>query len=275
MKFRCIIVSKFSDVPAEHKSAVKSWFFFHFFMLALCVINILFFICNWADLRLQINDTTNILLTIIGFLFAFAGINIYSIFNTNFESEKAKMIELQNKYSMQMELTIHKMKFYDSIHQLQLYSQLIFNLTKTNSQIFEWVDKVKMLCTVIQKFVEDSKKRDTVDTFESDKDNLVALYRGLKYQQKSFLNKIVNSQSVFFQGMDSKNQKALVENISTMLNAIDFLDEDDNLEDYGLVEQGNCNRISSFLKKCRNTVMIFFKRKIKLCSLRGRKITKR
>lgn len=275
MKFRCIIVSKFSDVPAEHKSAVKSWFFFHFFMLALCVINILFFICNWADLRLQINDTTNILLTIIGFLFAFAGINIYSIFNTNIESEKAKMIELQNKYSMQMELTIHKMKFYDSIHQLQLYSQLIFNLTKTNSQIFEWVDKVKMLCTVIQKFVEESKKRDTVDTFESDKDNLVALYRGLKYQQKSFLNIIVNSQSVFFQGMDPENQKALVENISSMLNAIDFLDEDDNLEDYGLVEQGNCNRISSFLEKCRNTVMIFFKRKIKLCSLRRRKITKR
>lgn len=271
MKFPCIIVSKFSDVPPEHKSAVKYWFFFNFVMVALCVINILFFICNWADLRLQINDTTNILLTIIGFLFAFAGINIYSIFNTNIESEKAKMIELQNKYSMQMELTIHKMKFYDSIHQLQLYSQLIFNLTKTNSQIFEWVDKVKMLCTVIQKFVEESKKRDTVDTFESDKDNLVALYRGLKYQQKSFLNKIVYSQSVFFQGMDSENQKALVENISTMLNAIDFLDEDDNLEDYGLVEQGNCNRISSFLEKCRNTVMIFLKRKIKLCSLRGRK----
>lgn len=275
MKFPCIIVSKFSDVPPEHKSAVKYWVFFNFVMVALCVINILFFICNWADLRLQINDTTNILLTIIGFLFAFAGINIYSIFNTNIESEKAKMIELQNKYSMQMELTIHKMKFYDSIHQLQLYSQLIFNLTKTNSQIFEWVDKVKMLCTVIQKFVEESKKRDTVDTFESDKDNLVALYRGLKYQQKSFLNKIVYSQSVFFQGMDSENQKALVENISTMLNAIDFLDEDDNLEDYGLVEQGNCNRISSFLEKCRNTVMIFLKRKIKLCSLRGRKITKR
>lgn len=94
---------------------------------------------------------------------------------------------------------------------------------------------------------------------------MVALYRGLKYQQKSFLNKIVNSQSDFFQGMDSENQKALVENISTMLTAIDFLDEDDNLEDYGLVEQGNCNRISSFLKMCRNSVMIFLKRKIKLC----------
>ena len=275
MKFPCIIVSKFSDVPPEHKSAVKYWFFFNFVMVALCVINILFFICNWADFRLQINDTTNILLTIIGFLFAFAGINIYSIFNTNIESEKAKMIELQNKYSMQMELTIHKMKFYDSIHQLQLYSQLIFNLTKTNSQIFEWVDKVKMLCTVIQEFVEESKKRDTVETFESDNDNLIALYRGLKYQQKSFLNRIVNSPSDFFQGMDSKNQDALVDNISNMLAAIDFLDQDENLEDYDFDEKCNGNLISSFLEKCRKTVMIFLKRKIKLCSLRGRKITKR
>lgn len=268
MKFRCIIVSKFSDVPAEHKSALKYWFFFHFFMLALCVINILFFICNWADLRLQINDTADILLTIIGFLFAFAGINIYSIFNTNIESEKAKMIELQNKYSMQMELTIHKMKFYDSIHQLQLYSQLIFNLTKTNSQIFEWVDKVKMLCTVIQEFVEESKKRDTVETFESDNDNLIALYRGLKYQQKSFLNRIVNSPSDFFQGMDSENQDALVDNISNMLAAIDFLDQDENLEDYDFVGKCNGNLISSFLEKCRKAIVIFFKRKIKSYSLK-------
>lgn len=58
--------------------------------VALCITNIVFFIYNWGDLRLQINDTTNILLTIIGFLFAFAGINIYSIFNTNIETEKAK-----------------------------------------------------------------------------------------------------------------------------------------------------------------------------------------
>lgn len=189
--------------------------------------------------------------------------------NTNIESEKAKMIELQNKYSMQMELTIHKMKFYDSIHQLQLYSQLIFNLTKTNSQIFEWVDKVKMLCTVIQEFVEESKKRDTVETFESDNDNLIALYRGLKYQQKSFLNRIENSPSDFFQGMDSKNQDALVDNISNMLAAIDFLDQDENLEDYDFDEKCNGNLISSFLEKCRKTVVIFLKRKIKSYSLKN------
>ena len=111
MNFHYIIVDKYSDVPPEHKRAVKRWFFFQFFMVALCTINIIFFICNWGDLRLQINDTTNILLTIIGFLFAFAGINIYSIFNTNIETEKAKMIELQKEYSHQMETAILKCLF--------------------------------------------------------------------------------------------------------------------------------------------------------------------
>lgn len=125
-----------------------------------------------------------------------------------------------------------------------------------------------MLCTVIQEFVEESKKRDTVETFESDNDNLIALYRGLKYQQKSFLNRIVNSPSDFFQGMDSKNQDALVDNISNMLAAIDFLDQDENLEDYDFDEKCNGNLISLFLEKCRKTVVIFLKRKIKSYSLK-------
>ena len=57
-------------------------------MVCLCTINIVFLIANWGELHVNIDSATNILLTIIGFLFAFAGINIYSIFNTNIESEK-------------------------------------------------------------------------------------------------------------------------------------------------------------------------------------------
>ena len=82
------------------------------------------------------------------------------------------------------------------------------------------------------------------------------------------MNRIVNSPFDFFQGMDSENQDALVDNISNMLAAIDFLDQDENLEDYDFVEKCNGNLISSFLEKCRKTVVIFFKRKIKSYSLK-------
>lgn len=227
MNFHYIIVDKYSDVPPEHKRAVKRWFFFQFFMVALCTINIIFFICNWGDLRLQINDTTNILLTIIGFLFAFAGINIYSIFNTNIETEKAKMIELQKEYSHQMETAILKMSFYDSVHQLQLYSQLIFNLSKTNSQIIIWVDKIKEQCECIKLYIEDSKKHDSVETYEHNQANLLALYRGLKHQQRSFLDKNANSRSNFFNDLDVTNRNEIIDSIKVMFASLDFLEPDD------------------------------------------------
>lgn len=232
MNFHYIIVDKCSDVPPEHKRAVKRWFFFQFFMVALCITNIVFFIYNWGDLRLQINDTTNILLTIIGFLFAFAGINIYSIFNTNIETEKAKMIELQKEYSHQMETTIHKMAFYDSVHQLQLYSQLIFNLSKTNSQIIIWVDKIKEQCQCIKLYMEDSKKHDSVEMYEHNQANLLALYRGLKHQQRSFLDRNANSRSNFFSDLDVTNRNEIIDSIKVMFASLDFLEPDDFDDDF-------------------------------------------
>lgn len=245
MNFNYIIVDKYSDVPPEHKKAVNCWLFFQFFMVALCIINILFFIYNWGDLRLQINDTTNILLTIIGFLFAFAGINIYSIFNTNIETEKAKMIELQKEYSHQIETAIRKMDFYDSVHQLQLYSQLIFNLAKTNSQIIIWIDKVREQCQLIKLYIENSKKQDKVETYEYNVDNLLALYRGLKYQQSSFLERNATLHSSFFNDLDATNRKEIIDNIKVMFVSLDFLDPDD-LDDNFSDKASNTTWLSSF-----------------------------
>ena len=83
-----LIVDKLSNVAEHHRRSVTLWFFYHFVMVCLCTINIVFLIVNWCELHVNIDSATNILLTIIGFLFAFAGINLYSIFNTNIESGK-------------------------------------------------------------------------------------------------------------------------------------------------------------------------------------------
>lgn len=250
MNFHYIIVDKFSSVPPEHKKAVKRWLFFQFFMLALCVTNIIFFICNWGDLRLQINDTTNILLTIIGFLFAFAGINIYSIFNTNIETEKAKMIELQQAYSLYIETTIHKMAFYDSVHQLQLYSQLIFNSPKANSQIILWIDKVREQCQCIKEYMAESKKQEKAEIYEQNEANLLALYRGLKYQQSNFLDRNAKSHSDFFKELDFNNRKEFVNSINSMFSPLDFLDIQNLDEDLDGAGQKS-TWLNYFLKKVK------------------------
>lgn len=130
MNFNFLIVDKLSNVATNHRRSVVMWFCYHFFMVVLCCINILFFIINWTDLSLCINDVTNILLTIIGFLFAFAGINIYSIFNTNIEAEKERLIEIREKYSQIMDITLEEMTFSANTTKLQLYGQLIFTSKK-------------------------------------------------------------------------------------------------------------------------------------------------
>ncbi len=48
----------------------------------------LFFMCHFSDYKFVPTASASLLFTFVGFLFAFAGINIYSIFNTNVENEK-------------------------------------------------------------------------------------------------------------------------------------------------------------------------------------------
>lgn len=226
MKFQYIIVDKLSGVPSKHKKALISWFGYQFFVISLCVINSVFLICNWQDLRLQINDTTNILLTIIGFLFAFAGINIYSIFNTNIETEKSKMIELQQQYSLQLNNSMQRMDFYRNIYKLQLYTQLILSSSQANSQLFEWADKVSKLCHSINDYLKQSQGKMTKDEYDHIKADLLALLRGLKYQTKAFCIR-VKVDNAFYGEMDEENQKLLMEQIQNMLSPINYLDEDD------------------------------------------------
>ena len=226
MKFHCIIVDKLSEVPPKHKKALIWWFIYQFFVITLCVINTAFLVYNWQDLRLQINDTTNILLTIIGFLFAFAGINIYSIFNTNIETEKSKMIELQQEYSLQIHNSMQRMDFYGSIYKLQLYTQLILSSSKANSQLFEWVDKASNLCQEINNYLTHSRDKMTMNEHDHVKADLLALLRGFKYQIKEFCLKVKNDNN-FYGVMDEENQKYLIGKIQNMLSPLDYLDDDE------------------------------------------------
>lgn len=167
-----LIVDKLSNVAEHHRRSVILWFFYHFVMVCLCTINIVFLIANWGELHVNIDSATNILLTIIGFLFAFAGINIYSIFNTNIESEKQKLIELQDIYKAQTLTNIELMKFSASINKLQLYSQLIFSSRKMNSQILEWASIVADTINSIRLYLEEIKQKETHEIYEHNNNDL-------------------------------------------------------------------------------------------------------
>lgn len=196
MKF--IIVNKLSNVVHNHRTTVLLWFFYHFLMVTLCCTNILFFVCNWSDLRLCVNDVTNILLTIIGFLFAFAGINIYSIFNTNIEAEKQHLVEMREAYSNKMDNTIEELNFTSCLTKLQLYGQLIFTSVESNSQILEWIQLSSDVINEIKCSLDKSNKSECSDKYNKKKSDVMAVTRSMGYLAEKFLVEIERPTSTFF-----------------------------------------------------------------------------
>lgn len=218
-----LIVDKLSNVAEHHRRSVILWFFYHFVMVCLCTINIVFLIVNWCELHVNIDSATNILLTIIGFLFAFAGINLYSIFNTNIESEKQKLIELQEIYKAQTLTNIELMKFSASINKLQLYSQLIFSSKKMNSQILEWATIVADTINSIQLYLEEIKHKETHDFYEKNNNDVLALSRGFRYQGIEFLNYIKTPQGEFFRGVSEGIKLTVIDEMENLLEKFDII----------------------------------------------------
>lgn len=128
----------------------KRWrYSFYICAIILMLTNTVFLFVNIHDWQIIVSEST-ILLSIIGCLFAFTAINIYSIFNTNIDTQKEEIIELKNKY----ELLYNKYESFYSIERRQLDITILivrFQTTilaissteKMNSQFLEWLDMAK------------------------------------------------------------------------------------------------------------------------------------
>lgn len=213
------------------------WFVYHFFMVTLCCTNILFFICNWSELRLDVTDVTNILLTIIGFLFAFAGINIYSIFNTNIEAEKERLIEMRETYSRQMDETIGNLMFSANMTKLQLYSQLIFTSLEINSQILEWIQQSTDIIDEIVLLLDKASKSECLEKYNQKKNDVIAVTRSLGYLAKRFVGEMKQKQHSFFYNIDENNATYIQDKIESLIEKLESLSNETVIDDNSLFEK--------------------------------------
>lgn len=259
MNFNFLIVDKLSNVATNHRRPVVMWFCYHFFMVVLCCINILFFIINWTDLSLCINDVTNILLTIIGFLFAFAGINIYSIFNTNIEAEKERLIEIREKYSQIMDITLEEMTFSANTTKLQLYGQLIFTSKKNNSQLLEWIQNTTQIINEIEVTLEKYKTKGSLTHYLQRKNDLIAVSRSLGYLANNFLNEVSKTGTSYFNGLDNNNKEYIIKEIEKLKTRIEEFGECTEKENQSSAKHISTNRFLGIISKLINKFRIFAK----------------
>lgn len=193
-------------------------YFFYFVATILCVTNIVFFICNWKDLVLDVSKES-LMLTFIGFLFAFAGINIYSIFNTNIEAEKERLHELAEKYDGELKLSSQMLQFPEMT--VMTYQQTLYLTTSVSLLItsFDTIQEIETRLTIQRDFIQSLKDNYKKKQFEKYKEDFTSLAKGVLVLLKQ------HKEAIKFNGF-FRNQQSEESNYNEKLEQlITFVDE--------------------------------------------------
>lgn len=236
------------DQVRKHRKSIILWLLYNFVMVTLCVTNIVFFIYHFSDLTININDTTNVLLTIIGFLFAFAGINIYSIFNTNIEAERRKLNDLNELYKAEISTSIRTMDYSRKLVQFYQLGILITYSKKFNGQLFDWVIKEEKIIDDFKFYLKELYDEGNTKQFEGFKESFIEEARSIRYSMNAFLEYIGNEKKQFFSSLS----KADIKNFIIKIDRLIF--ELDELNYYDFTKNKPVNEIETSPKSLRERI---------------------
>lgn len=173
-------------------------------MTILAIVNTVFLVCNWFDLTLQFNNES-LLLSVVGFFFAFAGINIYSIFNTNIDSEKNALQDLQRKYDGELRLSSQMLQFPQELIMIWHTSQYIATAKVMQSKSFDWLTDLKKRMKRQRDFVQGLREHYQIDIHERYRDDLANLAQGVLMVMKQHKDNINSNNDFFAPLLNNKN----------------------------------------------------------------------
>lgn len=244
-----IIVTGWKNAKG-HRMQCVFWFAYHFLMVTLCIVNLMFFLCNFCELEFDPNDSTNMLITFVGFLFAFAGINIYSIFNTNIEEEKQRLVEVSDLYNKKIEESKKEIEFTTFLVELNVLNQQILATKRYNNQLAEWIIKATKILNKEKTFIKERNKTQHGNEMNPYLQSIADVTRGMKYSLE-----LVRPQ-IETEGFFSNQEKSMkpqiqrdIESLSSLLNSfINGSAFDDNPE----VNPQSQAKTTSFLSMLNN-----------------------
>lgn len=183
-----------------HKSfdrKVVFWkYVFYITMSILAIVNTVFLLHNWNGWTINLNRES-LLLSVVGFFFAFAGINIYSIFNTNIESEKSALMELQKKYDGELRLSSKMLQFPQELIMIWHLSQYISSAKHMQAKSFDWLRDLKQRLNNQRTFVKGLRDSYRIEIHERYRDDLANLAQGVLMVMKQH-NDNINEGKIFF-----------------------------------------------------------------------------
>lgn len=192
-----IVIKRWADFSGNRWVCI-GWFIYHFAIFCLVVINFAFLYCHFHDYTFTPTDTSALLLTFVGFLFAFAGINIYSIFNTNVEAEKHSLQKLRQQYEEKLSDSLKSVEFSKSLVRIYILVRLIVEPQKADSQYFDNIDSVHKLLTETKDSLVARKNELPTSQYEMYEIELKDIASGVKVQISSLKERIHRDRTSYF-----------------------------------------------------------------------------
>ena len=224
-------------------------------LAALAITNIVFFIYNRQNLKLNV-DAITVLLSVVGIILTFGAIYTYSVFYTNVDDEKEKLNNLGINYKNTLEQYIFKLnqanKLFDysqkliKFHQLSL---LICLSQKFNSQSLEWLAEFKKIIDEYTIFLEELfSDSDNANVAYKMQGNFTDICRGSFYSFESYKLYIEENSSSFFKDVnnseDQVSYKRKIDLIIKTLNDLRVKDFSKKEEELGVEGENPEHEIS-------------------------------
>lgn len=207
------------------------WYFCLIVLTLMAGMNIAFFIVNFQDLTITIDDTA-IYITFVGFLFAFAGINIYSIFNTNIEEEKKRLFDLNEQYKAEIERTICLLDYSKKHIKYYQLSQMLAGSSRFNAQVSDWLSEFDELATSSSEFLYQLSQVDN-DEYQEMSGDFYDINRSVHYLLKEFQERITKANSTFFNEVENSLKKEFLDQLDSIVKTVNEY----QTKDFSIVEE--------------------------------------
>lgn len=210
-------LSEYSRMKHDDKKSHASRYIYHISMAVLAITNSIFLIYNIKEWEVKI-DPSSILLTFIGFFFAFGSMYVYSIFNANVDAEKRAINELRERYEIELDQANKDMSMVRQLLSFYQIGQLIVNLPKFSTQHSHWVERFNELFVEQKKYLKELSM-DASPLYRSYRQDFTAVCRGLSDSMRVLNNRIESDKEEYFDssGLPQEDFERFKKNITGLI----------------------------------------------------------
>ena len=206
-------------------------YFCLFSVLIVCGIIVALVFANREKVGISLDQTGTLIFTVIGFLFAFAGINIYSIFNTNIDEKKNQLKILQGKYEKELIFTKKQWDFSKKLIEYYLKCQMVIDSQSFNRKDYDWLTSINKYIDEFTKYLTNLYQGFYDAQYSSLTSDFLEISDGMAVLLNSFYKRIDKPDSTFFEKMsvsDISYFKSYLQETITKLEELHLLE--DNLK---------------------------------------------